>query len=205
MRWERKTKTWVLILDENFVTRCFANLNPNIFSSKIMGNIFVLWKIVYLVVIESTLTFCYHLSFIICVGWMKKKMVTSFLIFLPSHPAVPVRALQMVLKWSFEMMIYVVWSILFWFSPGSTDQLFLATQHHRGCALPDEHSAWTTWHYMTLFFNTITIIVWLVILGTLHSIQGKRNSHNFFHRQWTRLLSSPLSSAITSFPPSSVI
>ena len=60
MRWERKTKTWVLILDENFVTRCFANLNPNIFSSKIMGNIFVLWKIVYLVVIESTSTFCYH-------------------------------------------------------------------------------------------------------------------------------------------------
>ena len=201
MRWERKTKTWVLILDENFVTRCFANLNPNIFSSKIMGNIFVLWKIVYLVVIESTSTFCYHFKLdYLC--WLDEKENGHQLFdFPPIPPSRPGSSPSN----GFEMMIYVVWSILFWFSPGSTDQLFLATQHHRGCALPDEHSAWTTWHYMTLFFNTITIIMWLVILGTLHSIQGKRNSHNFFHRQWTRLLSSPLSSAITSFPPSSVI
>ena len=68
MCWERKTKTWVLILDENFVTRCFANLNPNIFSSKTMGNIFVLWKIVCSVVIGPTSTFCYHfkLDYLCC-------------------------------------------------------------------------------------------------------------------------------------------
>ena len=91
MRWERKTKTWVLILDENFVTRCFANLNPNIFSSKIMGNIFVLWKIVYLVVIESTSIqlFVIILSFIICVGWMKRKNGHQLFDFPPIPPSRP--------------------------------------------------------------------------------------------------------------------
>ena len=199
MCWERKQKLeswfWMKILLRGALliwTQIFSHLKSSKKFWSVKNSVFGC---------NWASTFCYHfkLDYLCCLD--EKENGHQLFDFPPIPPSRPGSSPSN----GFEMMIYAVWSILFWFLPGSTDQLFLATQHHRGCALPDEHSAWTTWHYMTLFFNTITIIVWLVILGTLHSIQGKRNSHNFVQSQWTRLLSSPLSSAITAFPPSSVI